>query len=57
MNRGRLVTAALDDFQILQFLLQILQALSNVLPLSSNGIEEGWTDGGGCPPKENPDVV
>ena len=46
MNRGRVVTAALGDLEILQG-----------LPLSSKGIEERWADGGGGSPEENSDVM
>ena len=46
MNRGHIVTAASGDLEILQG-----------LPLSSNGIEERWADGGGGSPEENSDVV
>ena len=46
MNRGHVVTAAFGDLEILQG-----------LPLSSNGIEERRTDGGGGSPEENSDAV
>ena len=46
MNRGHVVTAASGDLEILQG-----------LPLSSNGIEERWADGGGGSPEENSDAV
>ena len=46
MNRRRIVTAASGDLEILQG-----------LPLSSNGIEERWADGGGGSPEENSDVM
>ena len=46
MNRGRVVTAASGDLEILQG-----------LPFSSNGIEERWADGGGGSPEQNSDVV
>ena len=46
MNRGRVVTAALGDFQILQG-----------FPLGRNRIEEGRAVGGGCSPEENSDAL
>ena len=51
INRGRVVIAG--NFHIFQVIFQILQAF----PLGSNGIEEGWANGGGGLPVENPDVV
>ena len=46
MNRGRVVTAALGDFQILQG-----------VPLSSNRVEEGRAVGGDGSPEEKSDAL
>lgn len=54
MNRGGVVTAAASvDLEILQGLPQGPQGL----PLSGNGIEDGWEDGGGGSPEENSDAA
>ena len=53
MNRGGVVAAALGDLEILQGVLQGPQGL----PLSGNGIEDGWEDGGGGSPEENSDAA
>ena len=62
MNRGGVVTApASVDLEILQGLPQGLPQGHpqgpQGLPLSGNGIEDGWEDGGGGSPEENSDAA